>query len=319
MRSNEPAVTRPVAAGQERPDRPGTDQAVAARTPGDDQPVDGEGAALQTERDFCLRSIRDLDEEYAAGDLDEADYQSLRDTYTARAATILRTLAGEAPAAEPRAPDDETDPEPPAEDDVRTPGASGPGGPAGPSREARRRWRRTVIIVAGIALAAAIAGWAVAASSGSRLPGQPVSGQSLGAETTEKYLSDAQAAADKGDYLTAVKDYQKVLDAQPNQPEALTGEGWVLAQTQQPNLLKQGLGMLAAAEQASPDYAPAHVYRGIALLSEGDYAGAVPELKWYLAHQPDPQLEPRVRQALQQAEAKVGAEGPAPTTTAPAA
>ena len=36
-------------------------------------------------------------------------------------------------------------------------------------------------------------------------------------------------------------------------------------------------------------------------------AGAIPELKWYLAHNPDPQLAPRVRVALQQAEAQVAA------------
>jgi hypothetical protein len=44
-------------------------------------------------------------------------------------------------------------------------------------------------------------------------------------------------------------------------------------------------------------------------LSEGDYAGAVPELQWYLDHNPDPQLAPRVRQALQEAQAKAGQEG----------
>ena len=68
--------------------------------------------------------------------------------------------------------------------------------------------------------------------------------------------------------------------------------------------------MLQQAEQADPTYAPAHVYRGIGLLSEDDYADAIPELKWYLAHNPDPQLAPRVRAALQQAEAQAAALQP---------
>lgn len=42
------------------------------------------------EREFLLRSLRDLDAEFAAGDIDEADYHTLRDDYTARAAALLR-------------------------------------------------------------------------------------------------------------------------------------------------------------------------------------------------------------------------------------
>ena len=67
--------------------------------------------------------------------------------------------------------------------------------------------------------------------------------------------------------------------------------------------------MLTTAEKADPTYGPAHVYRGIALLSEDDYNGAIPELQWYLAHSPDPQLAPRVRTALQQAKADAAKQG----------
>ena len=42
---------------------------------------------------------------------------------------------------------------------------------------------------------------------------------------------------------------------------------------------------------------------GSRLLSEDDYSDAIVELKWYLAHSPDPQLAPQVRAALQQAQA----------------
>ena len=163
------------------------------------------------------------------------------------------------------------------------------------------------MIAIAVVAAAAAAAWAVVASSATRLPGQEITGVALDPQALAQSLQQAQQAVDRGDDLSAVKDYQKILDSDPNQTEALTGEGWLLAQTQQPTLLSQGLTMLAQAERTDPTYAPAHVYRGISLLSEDNYSGAIPELQWYLAHNPDPQLASRVRDALQQAEAQVAA------------
>lgn len=246
--------------------------------------------ALEEERDFCLRSLKDLDAEHAAGDIDDADYRTLRDSYTVRAAAALKALAGADASAEG----------PP------------PGGPlldvtAVPQHAPRRRssWRRRIGVALGAVIVAAGACWAVVASSATRLPGQEITGQSLGSEQVASQLQTAQKALSKGDDVGALKAYQKILASQPDQPEALTGAGWLLAQTQQPAFLKQGLDMLSRAEHAAPGYAPAHLYRGIALLSEDDYSDAVPELQWYLGHSPDPQLAPKVREALQQAQAKL--------------
>jgi hypothetical protein len=249
--------------------------------------------ALEEERDFCLRSLRDLEAERAAGDLDDADYDTLRDSYVARAAAALRELDRENAPVEP--------------------GSNGRASPAGepesgtpvsapPMRKgANGGVRKRVLVAAGVVVVGAAAAWAVVASSATRLPGEEVTGQAVGSVALAQSLQAAQQAVDRGDALTAVKDYQKVLKGDPKQPQALAGEGWILAQTQQPALLQQGLQMLTAAEQADPAYGPAHVYRGIALLSEADYRGAIPELQWYLDHDPDPQLAPRVRTALQQA------------------
>jgi len=256
-----------------------------------------EHLALAEERDFCLRSLRDLDSEVAAGDIDRADYETLRDSYTVRAAAALRALA--AISADSAHAGDSGD---------ATAAGQGPGSAevtevtaAPPAGRARRR----AGIALGAVLIAAGASWAVVESSATRLPGQEITGQAVGSQQIAADLLAAQKAAGTGDALTALKDYQKVLAARPGQVEALTGEGWLLAQTQQPALLRQGLGLLASAEKSSPSYAPAHLYRGISLLSEDDYAGAVPELQWYLGHSPDPQLAPQVRTALQQAQAKL--------------
>ena len=47
---------------------------------------------LEEERSFLLRSLRDLDAERAAGDVDEHDYVTLRDGYTKRAADVMREI-----------------------------------------------------------------------------------------------------------------------------------------------------------------------------------------------------------------------------------
>ena len=49
-------------------------------------------AALEEQRDFLLRSLADLDREHDAGDLEDDDYQTLKDDYTARAADVLRAI-----------------------------------------------------------------------------------------------------------------------------------------------------------------------------------------------------------------------------------
>jgi hypothetical protein len=54
--------------------------------------LDADLDALQEERDFLIRSLKDLDAERDAGDIDEIDYRSLKDDYTARTAAVLRTI-----------------------------------------------------------------------------------------------------------------------------------------------------------------------------------------------------------------------------------
>ena len=165
------------------------------------------------------------------------------------------------------------------------------------------------MIGVGVCLIAGGAGWAVAESSQTRLPGQTVTGQALGSEAIAQDMQTAQDDAAKGNAVAAIKEYQKILQTDPNQVDALTAEGWLLVQTAQPSLLQQGIQLLATAEKADPSYAPAHLYRGLAFLGEADYSDAVPEFQWYLAHQPDPSITADVRQDLRQAQAGVARTG----------
>src|SRR3954452_21110146 len=49
-------------------------------------------AGLEEQRRFLLQSLRDLERERDAGDLDEDDYRTLKDDYTARAASVLHAI-----------------------------------------------------------------------------------------------------------------------------------------------------------------------------------------------------------------------------------
>jgi cytochrome c-type biogenesis protein CcmH len=175
--------------------------------------------------------------------------------------------------------------------------------------------RRLVVGAAGTLIIAGVVSWAVARSSSTRLAGEPVTGASSGPQVVLADLQQARAYASKGDLVNAVKSYQKVLSADPTQVDALTEEGWLLVETGQPALLQEGLTDLEAAEQASPTFADAHLYRGLGLLGERDYSDAVPELEWYLSHSPDRQIAPRVRVALAQAQSGAAAASKASTST----
>ena len=187
--------------------------------------------------------------------------------------------------------------------------------PSEPTRRLSRRSssvraspaRRRVVAGTGAVLVVGGVVWALAAFTGTRLPGEEISGKTLTAPEVTSELLAANTDESKGNIVAAVGEYQKVLNSDQTNIEALTGEGWLLAQTGQPALLNKGLAMLVQAEKINPAYPAAHVYRGIALLGEGDYTDAIPELQWYLDHQPAQDLKAEVAAALSKAKAEQAA------------
>ena len=184
------------------------------------------------------------------------------------------TEAGQAPSSEPVALD---------------------GAPPAPRRWPYRYQRATLL--AGVALMVAAAGLLVIDRSWSpRSAGGTVTG-SLTGIPAELQQASALAATDPAAALAL---YGTVLTGDPDQPVALTAEGWIYAQA---GFAAQASSFLAKAERADPSYGPAHFYRALVML---DYdkrpAVAVAELKWYLAHRPDPALRPVARAALAKAQ-----------------
>src|SRR5579872_5112940 len=119
---------------------------------------------LAEERDFLLRSLRDLDDERGAGDVDEGDYEVLKEGYTARAAAVLRELESRRNGDGGGDGGDDTD------RDGGAPAAGAEPAPqAGPRDTARRPWwarGRLVAAGAGVAVFAVGAGLLVAHSAG---------------------------------------------------------------------------------------------------------------------------------------------------------
>src|SRR5580658_2201152 len=68
-----------------------TDPARSASSPSTAAP-DADLESLEQEREFLLRSLADLDAELEAGDIDDDDYRSRTDDYTARAAAVLKAI-----------------------------------------------------------------------------------------------------------------------------------------------------------------------------------------------------------------------------------
>lgn len=281
-------------------------------------PTDPAAGGLIEERDFLLRSLRDLEAEHTAGDIGEADYLALKEDYTRRAAAVLRRLVpaaagGEAvPGAAGVEPDgaapDGTgsggaatagDPAGTAGDGVGAAEAGGgPASPAGGAPSRRRVGLRRAVIAAGVLLCIIGAGWVAAAESGVRLPGQSVSGDAVGPAKTDEELIQAAQAVTAGHLVQGMRDYQNVLDTQPDNPSALTGYGAILVASDQSALVARGAVMLAKAESADPSYAPAYAYLGRALVLMDDYGSAEKQLRTFLRAQKSGALAREARQLL---------------------
>jgi len=188
---------------------------------------------LDEERRFLLDSIRDLDAERAAGDVDDADFQALRDGYVARAGAVLREI-----------------------DDGRSSLLPKPDRP----------WWRTAVVI-GITLAVAVAlGLFVANSAGQRLPGQSLTG---GQQADEIALQLAEGRRLLGSEPVASRAaYDRVIELEPGHPEATTYSAYLLVLAGQQSgdqaKVREGVAAMKAAAQLDPSYGDPHCLLAVA-------------------------------------------------------
>jgi tetratricopeptide (TPR) repeat protein len=259
---------------------------------------------LVEERDFLLRSLEDLDEERGAGDVDDGDYDVLKDGYTARAAAVLKELESRRDGVDVLSGSDDAPPDP------RT--------------VPWWRRRRAIAAGAGVAAFAIAAGVLVAHSAGDRLPGQSASGSAPN-NKVQQLLVQAGDDVQKSDIKGALKAYHDALQIDPRNVEALANEGWLVAilgnTANDRSLMDQGLASIRKAEQLDPSLASAHFFAGSILLQDGDAKGAVTEFQAYLDEDPSSPQAALVRKDLETAQALAAGKlppgaAPAPTTTA---
>lgn len=243
-------------------------------------------AELEDERRFLLRSLADLERERQAGDLDDADYLTLRDGYTSRAAAVLRAI-----------------------DERRS------------ALPAPRGWRRATIAawVVGTVVVAVIAGLLVARSSGQRLPDTSTDRPN---DDVATLLVQARQVMAVPDPLGAKAIYDRVLELEPDNVVARAYTGWlffVLAvnaggEDTAALAVEQARASLAAAVAIDPTYPDPHCFLAIvALTYDADVEAAQPELAACYANDPPADLRALVDAQLEAAAGETG-----PSTTAPA-
>jgi hypothetical protein len=234
------------------------------------------------ERAFLLRSLQDLEREHAAGDLSDEDHAVLRDTYTARAAAVLRSSDG--------ASDARTDAAPGRRASSRRGRRQASAAPA--SGRARTGRRRRVLIAAAACAVVGVTVALVVTHLSNRLPGQALTGSV--AETPSQQMAQtlarAQTAEDKGDAAGAVRLYQSVLSQDPTQEQALSELGWLEyeagVRAKSATVVSRGQNQEQMAAEIDPTAPAPHLYLGSMLLAEGRAAAAVAEYRLFLADHP---------------------------------
>lgn len=198
-------------------------------------------AALEEERRFLLASLRDLEREHEAGDVDDTDYETLKDGYTARAAAVLRQIEEGRTQLAPRPP---------------------------------RRWGRVAIVTAALVVGAVGVGLVLAAAWGERGAGQEITGFTPG-DDARTILASARSALEQGDLEVANSLFGRVVETERERgvdnAEAITYFGWTLAlltvtepdEQRAAELLDAAQLSLARAIDVDPTYADPHCFMAI--------------------------------------------------------
>ncbi len=215
-------------------------------------------AGLEEERRFLLRSLTDLEREHDAGDVDDLDYQTLKDGYTFRAATVLRQI-----------------------DDGRS---------SLPAAKPRRR-SRTVAVAAAVVVGSVGIGFVLAGAWGERSSGQEITGLTPGDES-RIVLTNARDAMTAGDFASANALFAEVIDMSRargrESAEAVAYFGWTLALVTRQNPDQTGAAeryaaavlALAQAAEIEPDYADPQCFLAIVEYQfRDDAAAALPHIE----------------------------------------
>ena len=252
-------------------------------------------AELEEQRDFLVRSLADLDSEFAAGGIDPDEYRALRDDYVSRTAEVLRSLV------------EDRQVSPPIEFDGRT------------------RWLITMLVVL---IVASVAGVVLSQTFGQRRPQDGITGDIdrsvrsqifearalFGAGDSDEALKvageilaedpdhvdalllSAQINSQQGEVLLALQQVDQILVGDPDHIDGLTLRGWVLVNIDNPELVAAGISALDRAIAQDPVSPDPWIFRGfVARTIEEDLPAAIGFYEVALERDPPlgmvPQLE----------------------------
>ena len=268
---------------------------------------------LEEGKRAALGAIRELEFEHAAGHISDADFAELRARYEAEAAAVLTEL-------------DRLGPAEPAPVHVAPSPSSG-----------RSAWRHpaalataAVLLVAfGVAVGAGI----VRYTEPDQMAGQPMPGsrplaelpraepggretpnasnaprvepgRPLPPEMLRGMLQAARSSLAQGRYSEAIAAYQAVLKRDPNNVDATTHLGLILAVGGGPDHADRALEIFDRALTIDPNYLPALLYRGQVLFeAKHDVAGAVRSWEKFVALAPPGEDRDRVAKMIREAQA----------------
>ncbi len=223
-------------------------------------------AELEEERRFLLHSLADLEREHAAGDVDAVDYRTLKDGYTARAADVLRAIDAGRP----------------------------------PRRVVRSKAekRRTLLTIVTTLAVTAVVGFAVVRFVAPRKGGAGLTGDVP--NSVAALLSSARQMQGT-DAAGAIGVYQQVLKIDPDNAEARTYLGWMIANSylrqditeatatvvQKANMNAAETQLLDRAIVLKPNYADPKCFKAIVRFRfYADAAGATSSVEACLASNP---------------------------------
>lgn len=228
-------------------------------------------AELEEERKYLLRSLKDLEREHDAGDVDDDDYATLRDDYTVRAADVLRQIDEGRRQLAPRPP---------------------------------RRWGRTLATAAAMVVVTVAIGWMLTQAWGERGSGDEITGFSPGDEVRQLLTNARSQMFDPARLPRANELFLQAVELEAERgvenPEPLAYYAWTLAlgTVGNPNAeaadAQQEVALLALdrAIQMDPTYPDPHCFVGIIEFRfRDDPESAQPFVETCLASNPPADIE----------------------------
>ena len=258
---------------------------------------------LADEKRAALAALRELEFEHAAGHISDLDLADLRARYEGEAAVIFTELDRLGPA-EPA----------PAKAEARAPRGSA--------------WRHPIalgtvallLVAFGVAVGVGIVRYtepdpmAGQPPTGSRPlaalppetpPATDAPGRALPPEMLRGMLQAARASLAEGRYGEAIAAYQAVLKRDPDNVDAMTHLGLILAAGGGPEHADRALQTFERALAIDPNYLPALLYRGEVLYeAKKDVAAAVRSWDRFVALAPPGEDRDRVAKMIRDARVK---------------